>query len=184
MSEAKEAPAKKKGKLPVIIALVAVLGGGGFFVMKGKSKPKEAPKAPELGEIIDIKDDFLTNVQGTSANYVRAGVSLWLKKDVKGEEVAKQLGAIQSAITMRLRSASMSDFKTLEGLKKLRHDIAEDVNQVIESTPSEGHPAEEKPEGDKAGSKAEVKVSYSIPDSWDSAKGPVLRVLFRSLVTQ
>lgn len=184
MSEEKDAPVKKKGKLPVIIALVAVLGGGGFFVMKGKSKPKEAPKAPELGEIIDIKDDFLTNVQGTSANYIRAGVSLWLKKDVKGEEVSKQLGAIQSVITMRLRNTPMADFKSLEGIRKLQKEIASEVNEVLEAAPGEGHP-ELKPEGgEKPSGKAEVKVSYTVPDNWDSATGPVLRVLFRQLVTQ
>src|SRR5690242_6894558 len=51
MSDAKEvkdsaeAPAKKKGKLPVIIAVVVVLLGGGFFGMKMKGGGAEKKPA-------------------------------------------------------------------------------------------------------------------------------------------
>ena len=39
-----DAPKKKGGKLPIIIALVAVLGGGGFFMTKGKKDAKKEPR--------------------------------------------------------------------------------------------------------------------------------------------
>jgi hypothetical protein len=66
--EVKEAPqGKKKGKLPVIIALVALIGGGGFFGMKMKSG---GPKKVEIkaGAPEPLDKEFLVNLTGQNSS--------------------------------------------------------------------------------------------------------------------
>jgi len=175
MSEAPAAEAaapKKKGKLPVIIALVAVLAGGGFFMVKSKGAKKAKP-AVKLGPISDIKEEFLVNLKDAGGNYLRVAVSLQFADGVKAEEVEKSMPAMQDLINLRLRSKSLGEIRSLEGTKLLKRQIAADINSVLSE--SEKKDGEEKPP-----EKAEEK----IPDGWDSAKGPVLKVLFRSFAWQ
>lgn len=198
MSEAPAAaeaePKKKKGKLPVIIALVALLGGGGFFVMKSKGAKKGKPPV-KLGPISDIKDEFLVNLRDSSGNYLRVAVSLQFADGTKAEEVEKSMPAIQDAINMRLRAKSLSDVRTLDGTRELKREIAADINAVLDDgtkkddaakTPDK--PEEGKTEGDKKddGKKDDAPKDSGdpIPEGWDSAKGPVLKVLFRSFAWQ
>jgi flagellar basal body-associated protein FliL len=174
MSEPAPAPevaAKKKSKLPVILALVAVLGGGGFFVMKSKGGKKVKP-AVKLGPISDIKDEFLVNLRDTSGNYLRVAVSLQFADGTKAEEVEKSMSSIQDIINMRLRSKSLGEVRSLDGTRALKRQIATDINAVLK----EGEKKEEEaPKSD---------VPPKIPEGWDSADGPVLKVLFRSFAWQ
>jgi flagellar basal body-associated protein FliL len=133
MSEAPaaaEAP-KKKGKLPIIIALVAVLGGGGFFMMKKGGGKKVVPPV-KLGPISDIKEEFLVNLRDASGTYLRASVSIQFADTVKAEEVEKSMSAIQDIINARLRSKALSEIKTLDGTKLLKREIAFDINTMME----------------------------------------------------
>ncbi|MFN8219572.1 MAG: flagellar basal body-associated FliL family protein [Fimbriimonadales bacterium] len=178
MSEAKkteEAPKKKKGKLPMIIALVAILGGGGFFMMKGKGGDAKKP-AIVLGAIEPMPEEFLVNLS-TSPNYLRTAISLHMAKDFKKEDLEHNIGAVQDAIGSVLSSKMPSQIRTLKGKKALKEEIARAINEVL----AEGHEADkgkEKP-------KEEKKKDEKAPENdWDSQTGPVLKVYFTSFATQ
>ncbi|MBS1719365.1 MAG: flagellar basal body-associated FliL family protein [Armatimonadetes bacterium] len=189
MSEAKEAAPKKKGKLPIILVLVLVLGGGGFFMMKGKGAKKAEPKIPKLGPIVDIKEEFLVNLRDGSASYLRTSVSLQFAEGFGAEALTKNMSAVQGLITLRLRSKSLSEIRTVEGTRKLQHEIAEDINGMLDSS-EEKHDEGGKDEKGKGEHKNEVpfdkqpKMKLEVPEDWDSEKGPCLKVIFRQFVTQ
>jgi flagellar basal body-associated protein FliL len=134
MSEqAKEAPEgkKKKGKLPMIIILAVVLGGGGFFGMKmrgGDGKKKE----PEikLGAVVEIKDEFLTNMADRNS-YVRAKISLQVKDGFDKAKVEHDLAPIQDVINMKLQATSLRSVSTLDGMRKLKKELAAEVNKLL-----------------------------------------------------
>jgi len=189
MSEqAKEAPEKKKkGKLPMIVILAVVLGGGGFFGMKmrGGGEKKKEPEV-KLGAVVEIKDEFLINM-AERASYVRAKISLQFKEGFDAAKLEHEMAPIQDAINMKLQSTSIRAVATLDGMRKLKKDIAADLNKLLEES-------EEKKDGEKEKGKDKEKKhsddgdekegKTKIPEGWDSAKGPVLKVLFISFATQ
>lgn len=190
MSEqASEAP-KKKGKLPIILILAVVLGGGGFFGMKmrGGGEKKKEP-AVKLGAIVEIKEEFLCNM-AERASYVRAKISLQLVKEgFEAKKIEEDMAAIQDTINMKLQSTSVKEVATLAGMRKLKQELAADINKVLsEHKEEEKHEeADEKDDKDKKKKKKkheEEEEPEEIPEGWDSAKGPVLKVLFVSFATQ
>jgi len=199
--ETKEAPEgkKKKGKLPIIIILALVLGGGGFFGMKmrGGGAPKKEPPI-ELGAIVEIKDEFLSNMSERES-YVRAKISLQFAKDFKAEHLEAEMAAIQDVINMKFQGTSAQSVRTLDGLRRFKQELAANINKLLkESEDKEGKKAEtaEKsaPKEGEVPVKGEVKVekNKSLPvkeeapfhDDWDSQTGPVLKILFVSFTTQ
>ncbi len=188
-----EGAKKKKSKLPVIIALVAVLGGGGFFMMKGKGAKKAKP-AVKLGPISDIKDEFLVNLRDNNGVYLRATVSLQFADGTKAEEVEKSMPAIEDLINARLRTKSVAEIKTLDGTQTLKREIAIDVNAILSEDKAKekdgkeadkSDSADKSDKGDEKGKDAEkTKKEPKVPEGWDSAEGPVLKVLFRSFAWQ
>lgn len=196
--ETKEAPEgkKKKGKLPIIIVLALVLGGGGFFGMKmrGGSAPKKEPPI-ELGAIVEIKDEFLSNMAERDS-YVRAKISLQFAKDFKAEHLEADMAAIQDVINMKFQGTSVRSVSTLDGLRKFKQELAANINKLLKETehkegkepekaaPKEGsEPAKGAAKEEKGKPKPE-KDAASFHDDWDSQTGPVLKVLFVSFATQ
>jgi flagellar basal body-associated protein FliL len=165
---------KKKGKLPVFIALAVVLGSGGFFAMKVRGGAKPAPKT-ELGEMVQM-EEFLTNLADKNA-YVRTKVALHTSKGFKAETLAKNLAAVQDAINMELSRRSLGQVASFEGKAELKRSIAASVNKILSEAEAREHP-DKKPEGEPAAEDAKP------PEGWDSAKGPVLKVYFVSFATQ
>lgn len=189
MSEqAKEAPEgkKKKGKLPIIIVLALVLGGGGFFGMKMKGGGKKKEPEIKLGAVVEIKDEFLTNMAERNS-YVRAKISLQLKDGFDKAKIEKDLAPVQDVINMKLQATSIRSVASLDGLRKLKHDLAAELNKLFAE--KEVHEDEDE-EKDKKKSKKKKKdedeepEEVEIPEGWDSAEGPVLKILFVSWATQ
>jgi flagellar basal body-associated protein FliL len=189
--EAGDAPEgkKKKGKLPVIIVLALLLGGGGFFGMKMRGGgPKKVPPI-KLGEIVEIKEEFLSNMAEKNA-YVRAKISLQVKDGFKKEEIESKLAAIQDVINMKLHATSVRSVASLDGLRNLKKDLATDLNKLLEESEKKDGAEdktkpEDKPKDEKSkDGKAKPEDKPEIPEGWDSAKGPVLKVLFVSFATQ
>ena len=131
---------KKKGKLPVVIVLALVLGAGGFFGMKMRGGEAAKPKT-ELGEIIEIKDEFLSNMAERNT-YVRAKISLQVKKGFDKGKVEKELAPIQDVINMKLQGTSVRSVSTPDGLRKLKQELALDLNKLFEEKPAKKEPVE------------------------------------------
>ena len=205
MSDApkEEGSAKKKGgKLPIILALVLMLGGGGFFMMK-KGGHKEKPKIKLAKEEILLPDEYIVNM-ADGRTYVRAKIGLKAKDGFKGEEVTSHDAEISDAINSILKTTDPNQIVTEEQVRKLKIRIATAINKIFEeSEPAEDEDADSKDKKKKKKSEddsddSETKHSKKekkseedssdeaeeIPDGWDSAKGPILKVFFKSLATQ
>lgn len=172
-----EAKKKKGGKLPIILSLVILLAGGGFFVMKGRgASATKQPEVPALGAIEPVKE-MLVNLAGNQA-YLRAEIGLHVVKDFKKEEFEANKEAVTDAIIGRLKSKKLSDIQTPEQMMQLKREIAEDVNKIFNR--DKGAKADS-PDG---AAKTDASPAYKVPDDYDSATGPVLKVYFTSFTTQ
>ena len=184
-----EAPAKKKkGKLPVIIALVAILGGGGFFMTKKKGPDKAAHTVEIAAEEVPLEEEFLVNMSD-GRTYLRTKIAVKLRKDYKPDEWAKHALEVADAVNMALKTTDPKDTNTEPQMKALKRKIAASINKALGPVKKEG--AEEshgkttvvdldKKKSDKEHGNSET----DIPEDWDSLEGPVLKVLFASFATQ
>jgi flagellar FliL protein len=199
-----EVKPKKKGKLPVLIALVLVLGAGGYFGFKMRTgAAKVAPKVA-LGEIVPLTE-FLVNLQDGDV-YLRTEIALHLRTGFAKEGLDKNLPAVRDAILLLLSSKSLDQVGTTQGKEQLKKDIATAVNKLLEpgeapskesgesgrspesdqSPPGSGkRPATGpvKPTEAKAGSASPATSAPEHPE-WQSQTGPVLKVYFTSFATQ
>jgi flagellar basal body-associated protein FliL len=124
-----DAPKKKGGKLPIIIALVAVLGGGGFFMTKGK---KDAKKEPEiaLGKVeVLLPDEFIVNM-ADGQTYIRAKVALLPKEGFVAEDLKAHDAQLSDIIIRILKSTSPRDVVTDLQITKLKRRIASEINKA------------------------------------------------------
>ncbi|KAA0238219.1 MAG: hypothetical protein EDM74_07410 [Armatimonadetes bacterium] len=191
MSETVEETPKKKGgpKLPILLALVILLAGGGYFAFKLKSSGKAAEKPKvELGEVVAL-DEFLVNLNSGTA-YLRAEISLQLRKGYEKADFDKNLAAVRDSIVMELSSKQMGEVTTMEGKIALKRRLAEAINAVLAISEPEKEAKPEPKNGPKAKKPAEKPAQADSkpgppknPD-WDSDEGPVLRVFFTGFTTQ
>jgi flagellar basal body-associated protein FliL len=187
MSEEPEvSPKKKKGKLPVIIALLAVLGGGGFFVMK--SKAGTGPKKVEIkaGTTEPLAKEILVALSGGNS-YLRVEVALELRSDFKKEELEADMPAIQDAVTQIFRSKSLSEVGA-GSTEELKKEIGVTVNHILIShMKDEAKKAQaeiEKSVKDKPKPAADKKKLDDMEEEFVCPAGPVLNVYFTSFTTQ
>ncbi|MBS1728346.1 MAG: flagellar basal body-associated FliL family protein [Armatimonadetes bacterium] len=206
MSEAKEdaAPKKKGGKMPIILALVLMLGGGGFFMMK-KGGKHEKPKIKLAKEEILLDDEFIVNM-ADNRTYVRAKIGLKAKDGFKAEEIVSHSAEVSDAINSILRTTKPEQIVTEEQIHTLKVRIATALNKIFKASEedatdeesdskddkkkkksSDDEQTDDKSSKSKKDSKDEEDTSSDpeeLPDGWDSAKGPILKVFFKALATQ
>lgn len=169
---------KKKGKLPLILALVVLLGGGGFFMkMKGGPPVKEEIT---LGTIEPL-EEFLVDLNNRQV-YLRVEIALHLKKGFEKKSFDENLMPIRDAIILRLRSKNPSELSSTGGLVRLKHQIAADINRSLEKLVHKDEKAKDSKDKD-AKDKDDKPKEREHPD-WDSDEGPVLKVYFKSFATQ
>lgn len=200
--EEKEAPvAKKKGKLPVIIALVAVIGGGGFFAMKMKSG---GPKKVEIkaGPPEPLDKEFLVNLKGPNS-YLRTEITLEVRDGVTKEELDACTPEIRGAIIQIFRSKTVDEVSASE-TRSLRKEIATALNVVLirhmseeekkkqkdfEKAAEDEKSSSKKDDGDKStnsddkSTKSDDKADDKGED-WVCPAGPVLDIDFTNFTTQ
>ncbi|HVL39139.1 MAG TPA: flagellar basal body-associated FliL family protein [Fimbriimonadaceae bacterium] len=184
MAEEKKEKKKSKSKLPILLALVILIAGGGFFVMKRSKAPAAAP-VMELGEAVKL-DEFLVNLREKGV-YLRTDIELqFAKKNADGSAVdakhyvSDHLGQVRDAIISRLRSKSEAEMASLDGMRKLKREIAADVNKIFHAV----HKKDAKAEAD-AGEEGQEEPKKQEPNpDWDHQEGPVLKINFHSFATQ
>ncbi len=179
---------KKGGKLPIIAALVLVLGAGGYFGMKGGGGSAAAEEEPEikLGESAPI-GEFLVNLSD-GRSYLRAAVALQFDDQTDTHKLDHDMPVIQDAILMVLSSKSLEEVRTLDGKKKLKWEIASRVNHSLHAAHAahDGKKKKKKKDEDAetAGHGEQKIVAPENEEGWDADEGPVLKVYFTSFVTQ
>lgn len=163
---------KKRVKLPVLVFLLVVLAGSGFFGMKMKSGASRAVvrasrDAPEpLGE-------FLLNLNSSTNVYLRAEISLRFREGFKKEALAASKDAIKDAITTILRGKTPQEIRA-DQTASLKRQLASAINAILILNGSPDDRAAFEGDGPTANAK----------EGWDSASGPVLNVYFTSFATQ
>jgi flagellar basal body-associated protein FliL len=168
-------PKKKGGKLPILIALVAMLITGGFFGLKMSGGKGDAEKpAPKMGEIVLLKD-FLVNLQDGS--YLRTEIGLGLVEGYGHEKFDKLKPAIESTVRGILERQNRNTLFGADQQDQLARELAHAVNVVLDEDYLKGKGGAEKGEDDE-------KKSAKPHESHFHADGPVLKVYFTSLVTQ
>lgn len=187
MSESK-GEEKKKGKMPVIIALVAVLAGGGFFMMKGKGGEKKEPEI-KLGKIVDLEEKLVNLSDQTT--FLRTTIALHLKEGFDEAKLKEVMSAVDDSVVTTLKSLGPNDVRSIASLAKLKRRIAAEANEVLntivpdpkqeDKKDSEKEKSEEKGEKGKKGKGEEAEREH--PD-WDSDTGPVLKVYFKAFAIQ
>lgn len=177
--EAKQAP-KKKGKLPLILILALVLGGGGFFGMKMRGGP-EKPKGPELAPKIVVLPEIVADM--SDGAYVKTEVGVQLDKAFDPKKFEEAMPLVRQAANDTLRFKTRRDVRTLDGMRRLRREVAAAMNKVLSADEVE-HGKDDKGKEGKEGKKREKEEPAEIPEGWDSAEGPVLRIVFQSFATQ
>ncbi len=174
---------KKKGKLPVIIALVALLVGGGFFGLKARQGGKKKEPAVKLGVVEPLKE-FLVNLRD-GHTYLRTEVALQFADTFKKEDLEHNLPAITDAILLKLSSKALSEVNTLAGKEALKREIAGAINLVLENNEKDkAEPKKTEAIGKHPGLPQKLKDTSILHPDWDSEKGPVLKVFFTSFATQ
>ena len=196
-----EAPKKKGGKMPIIIALALMLGGGGFFMMKKGGKAVK-PEIKLGKEEILLPDEFIVNMFD-GQTYVRAKIGLRAKEGFKAEEVTSHNAEISDVILTILKTTKSDEIITEAQTKKLKSRIAAALNKIFEEaepkkdgakkdeaakdsksadeSSNKDESSNEEPKSDKKKPKESEK---KIPEGWDSADGPILKVFFKALATQ
>ena len=181
-----DAAPKKKGKLPIILALALVLGGGGFFMMKPKGKKVEEPKhALILAEKETELEEFLTNTSNP-ANYVRAKLSVKLDKNYKEEKFVASMGDVRDAVLAIFNATAPADITDATKRPLLKRRLAEAINTALEGElekPEDGE-GEADSHAPKRKGKEQEKPTPEASSDWDSDSGPVLQVRFGALATQ
>lgn len=179
---------KKKGKLPIIIALALVLGGGGYFKMKSGAKAAEAPHTVAMGEEeVDLEPEFLVNMSD-GRTYLRTKIAVKLRKDAKKEDFVKHIKEVADAVNICLKTTDPKDTVTETQMKLLKRRIATAINKSL-GGPDLGAAKAEAAHGkttevDLTKKKEDSHKTPEIPEDWDSLEGPVLKVLFASFATQ
>ena len=189
------APKKKGSKLPIILAVVLMLGGGGFFMSKKGGKPAK-PEIKLGKEEILLPDEYIVNMLD-GRTYVRAKIALRGSDKFKAEEAVTHNAEISDVINSILKTTRPDEVVTDVQVKKLKIRIATALNKIFkENEPKKAGEKKQEPKAankpdeasaDNASTNTEAKKpkdEEKIPEGWDSAEGPILKVFFKALATQ
>ena len=188
MSEAK-AEGKKKGKMPVIIAVVAVLFGGGFFMMKSKGGAKKEPEI-KLGKIVEM-DEKLVNLTD-QATFLRTTIAFHMKEGFDEAKMKDVMPAVEDSVVTTLKALGPNDVRSAKNLVRLKRDLAAKINEVLHTVVKDPHAEDAKTDEKKDSKDKKDKKKHEAPEppsepehpEWDSDEGPVLKVYFKAFAIQ
>ncbi|MDW8052245.1 MAG: flagellar basal body-associated FliL family protein [Armatimonadota bacterium] len=123
----------KKGKGSVLLLIVVLIAGlgGGVFIGKTFLAPKAppAPKPPTVGKTLDL-GEFIINLG--DEHYLKAGVALGLKEGIDPKKLESEVAPLRDAALMAFAGKTPSELNSLEGKYKVKEEIRERVNEVLE----------------------------------------------------
>jgi flagellar FliL protein len=140
VAEASDA-AKPKGKLKLIIAVVAVLaivGGGAswFFLLRHHGEEMQhadampMQKPPVYVEVPDMLVN-LVGLPGERVQYLKVKVVLEVKEEKQGEAIRPTLPRVTDIFQTYLRELRPSDLSGSAGLFRLKEELTRRVNVAL-----------------------------------------------------
>jgi flagellar FliL protein len=135
---AEAAPAKKGGKLKLIIAVagfVAIVGSGAawFFLMRGHGEEVHAeapPKPPSFVEVPDMMVN-LVGAAGERVQYLKVKIVLEVKEEKQVEAIKPTLPRVIDLFQTYLRELRPSDLNGSAGLFRLKEELTKRVNLAL-----------------------------------------------------
>jgi flagellar FliL protein len=140
-ADAPEASAAPKGKLKLIIAVVAVLfiagagGAGWFFFFRnhgGEEVHAEAPppKPPAFIEVPELLVN-LVGLPGERVQYLKVRVMLEVKEEKQVEAIKPTLPRVTDIFQTYLRELRPADLNGSAGLFRLKEELTRRVNAAV-----------------------------------------------------
>ena len=136
---AEAAPAKKSGKLKLIIAVVGFVaivgsGAGWFFLMRGHGEEVHAeaapPKPPSFVEVPDMMVN-LVGAPGERVQYLKVKIVLEVKEEKQVEAIKPTLPRVTDLFQTYLRELRPSDLNGSAGLFRLKEELTKRVNLAL-----------------------------------------------------
>ena len=178
MSEEAKSEGKKKGsKLPLIVAVALILGGGGFFMTK---KGDPGPIKIEASEEPATLGEMTMNLRDVD-KYIKFEILLVARKDYPKEKLEKNLDLVRDYINGRVPDFSLGEINSESGKAKMRKLLCEGINEILPGDPKMVDPAES---SKKIKKKKSEEDAADEAEHWDCPKGPILKVLFKSFAWQ
>ena len=132
-SDGGESGGGTKGKSPMLMMIVVLIAGlaGGVFAGKSLVAPKAPPppKPPTVGKSLDL-GEFIINLGDD--HYLKAGVALGLKEGIDSKKLEEDTAPLRDAALMAFAGKTRSELNSLEGKHKVKEEIRERVNEVLE----------------------------------------------------
>ena len=148
MAEAEKKPSKVGGIFKVILVVflaVILLGGGVFagYMVASKANPRGVAINIVQQETLNLKtfglDEFLLNLKSddNSSRYLKTNISIGYadvkeNKELEGELKDKK-AIIRDTINSVLRSKKKEDFATNEQVEKIKKEIKDKINPLLQN---------------------------------------------------
>ncbi len=126
MSETK----KSRLLIPVVVLALGGAGFGGYMFAGGASAalPSEMT-VPAEGEVVEVGELTVT-LPGPNAHYARVGLAVVLAEGVSEDAVAGRFPLVKDAAISILAGKEPDDFRTPEGLQRLRADLTDIATEI------------------------------------------------------
>ena len=178
----KDGGGKTKLIIIVLVAVIVLMAGGGaaaFFLLKPKAAPTMAELAAQAAaeraknmRFISM-EPFVTNLQSTdgTVHYLQVKIDLKTYDPSVEAKVKLMTPELRNNVLRILASESADKVDSVEGRDRLRQDILQSVNKVLETAP-----AVAAAEGGHGGGAAAAGASHGA--------APVDGVFFTAFVVQ
>lgn len=132
--------AKKSGKGFIAIAggfaMVAILGGGGWFWFRSKPSAQAAPaaaSAPAAVKSLMHLDSFVINLDGSDdSGYLRVGIDLGLEGELKeGADTKTYEAQVRDTILQVLGTQSVDTLLTPDGKTRLKDELLKAIQDKV-----------------------------------------------------
>lgn len=187
--EEAEAPVKPKSKrllLAVIgVLILGAIGGGGWYFIKGRKHDEPKPVVVEQPTFV-VLEPFTVNLQHEEADqFLQTGITLKVSSAAVEEDIKQRLPEVRSRLLFLLSSKRPSELRSVEGKKKLAHEIAVETNAVLGlHEPLQKNAASGvSPESVPVAAASAPAEATSLAHDGAANKG-VLEVLFTSFIIQ
>jgi flagellar FliL protein len=138
-AEGEEQPAKKKGKLPLILGLVVLLaaagGGAWFFMFKDKgadaAQQQAKPQAPKPPVFVPL-DAFTVNLTTEQSDqYLQVAATFKVLDQAAADAVKQYMPEVRHRMLVLLSSKKSTEIASAEGRERLAEEIRQTANNVM-----------------------------------------------------
>ncbi len=139
--KAEKAEGGKKSPMPMVIGavvlVVVLFFAKGMMASKkpedeGEKKAKKKHEKAVVGEYMPLEPDFTVNMAGGGDHYLKAAVSLGMKKDVTEETLKHHLAPIRDSIVTILSAKKIQDLTTAKSKDALKEEIKDKLNDITD----------------------------------------------------